>query len=287
MKKKIAICMAMLLMLSTVGCGSQTNEEPPSNSQTIQYSNLADEDSRSAVGDLLENNGLPKQQVEAVLTWAKDYTELLPQSAALPEGFQSLPEAGADYSGIFPDDTGEAYAYLQWLNCRLTAFSLLKDQIKTARSGFDTDLWLMFDIEAIDTVPELALSAEQRADFITLFNHVSVEGTTTLQEHEERIQGAWKEREIQLSAGDAVSLICVYLHDPMDEARFVGHTGVLIEQEDSLLFVEKYSNLAPFQATYFHDRKELKQYLLSRTDLYGDGTELAPILTENGALFAD
>lgn len=285
MKRKFAICIATLLMLSTIGCGSQTNETPLSSSQAMQYSNLADEDSRSAVSDLLENNGLPAQQVETVLTWAKEYTELLPPSTALPEGFQPLPDTGAEVGNIFLEDTGDAYAYLQWLNCRLTAFSLLKDQIKTARTGFDTDLWLMFDIEAIDTVPELALSAEQRADFITLFNQVSVEGATTLPEHEERIQTAWKERDIQLSTEDTVSLICVYLHDPMDQVRFVGHTGVLIEQEDCLLFVEKYSNLAPFQATCFHNRQELKQYLLSRTDLYGDGTELAPILTENGALF--
>ena len=52
-----------------------------------------------------------------------------------------------------------------------------------------------------------------------------------------------------------------------------------------MMFVEKYSNLDPFQATYFRDREELKQYLLSRNDLYGDQTELAPIVAENGIPF--
>lgn len=38
---------------------------------------------------------------------------------------------------------------------------------------------------------------------------------------------------------------------------------------------------SPFQATKFNDRSELKQYLLNRQDLYGDETELAPIVLEN------
>ena len=52
--------------------------------------------------------------------------------------------------------------------------------------------------------------------------------------------------------------------------------------KDGLLFVEKYSAMDPFQATYFKDRAELKEYLLARPDLYGDKTELAPIIMENG-----
>ena len=79
---------------------------------------------------------------------------------------------------------------------------------------------------------------------------------------------------------DAVSLICVYLHAPEDQARFVGHAGCWRNRERACCF-EKYNISLPFQATYFRDREELKQYLLSRGDLYGDETELAPIVTEN------
>ena len=64
--------------------------------------------------------------------------------------------------------------------------------------------------------------------------------------------------------------------------RFVGHTGILAETKNGLLFVEKYGPMAPFQATRFQSRDELKEYLLARKDLYGDATELAPIVTENG-----
>lgn len=139
----------------------------------------------------------------------------------------------------------------------------------------------MFDIEAIDTVQELHLNEDERANFITLFNQISVEGTSTLEEHEKKIKEAWEERKIEIST-DTVSLICIYLHSPEDNVRFVGHAGVLSETDNGLLFIEKYSSLDPFQATYFQNKESLKQYLLSRSDLYGDTTELDPIITENG-----
>lgn len=230
----------------------------------------------------LKKGGLSEEQIKTVMSWVKDLNEIS-GSYEFADGFSTLPKEGVDYSSLVLDDTAEAYSYIQWLNCRLTAFTLLKDQIETARTGFDTDVWLMFDIEAIDTLPQLQMNADDRSDFITLFNQVSVEDAATLEEHEDRIEKVWEERGIQLSA-DHVSLICIYVHAPEDNARFVGHAGVLAETEEGLLFFEKYSNLDPFQATYFHDREELKTYLLSRADLYGDETELAPIVTENGSV---
>ena len=64
--------------------------------------------------------------------------------------------------------------------------------------------------------------------------------------------------------------------------RFPGHVGVLVETDDGLLFVEKYGDVQPFQVTKFQNRDQLKKYLLARPDLYGDETELEPILMENG-----
>ena len=76
----------------------------------------------------------------------------------------------------------------------------------------------------------------------------------------------------------------MYLHSTFDDVRFVGHTGILVETENGLLFVEKFGPNAPFQATKFQSREELATYLLARPDLYGDQTELPPIVMENGIL---
>ncbi len=144
----------------------------------------------------------------------------------------------------------------------------------------EDDTILMFDIEAIDTYEPFRLEEAARSNFISLFNWVPVKETSTLEEHIQKIQEAWKGREIQI-AGKGVSLISVYVHNPFDEVRFVGHTGVLVETGDGLLFVEKYGPALPLQASKFQNREQLKKYLLSRPDLYGDETELEPIVMEN------
>ena len=277
MKKAILVCVSIMAagMLALAGCGKKET------GHTGEYTNLADEESRKKVAGELEDCGVTKEQTETLLKWAKDYKEITSKSYQFPKGFTVLPEDGMDYSSLLMDNSADSYSYLQASNCRLTAFNLIKNQLTTAGTGKDTDLWLMFDIDAIDTIPEYQLTKEERADFLTLFNQVSVKGTSTLEEHEAKIQEAWKERDIQISA-DKLSLVSVYLHAPEDQARFVGHTGVLAETKEGLLFVEKYSSIDPFQATYFKDRAALKDYLLARPDLYGDKTELAPIIVENG-----
>ena len=74
----------------------------------------------------------------------------------------------------------------------------------------------------------------------------------------------------------------VYAHSVFEDVRFVTHAGVLAETEEGLLFVERYSPEAPFQATRFQNRAQLKEYLLARPDLYGEKKELPPIVMENG-----
>lgn len=260
--------MAGAILMSLTGCGGQ---------QTM-YTNLADESSRQEVAGVLESCGISQNNAAQLMQWAQEYNQIL-SGCTLPQGFAPLPQEEADYSTAVLDDMAPAYAYQQCLNCRITAFHLLKEQITTAKTGSDRDLWLMFDMEALDTLPQFQLTQEQRGDFATVFGQVSVSGD--LQAHKQAIEQAWQERNIQIG-GKGLSLVCVYLHDPEWNSRFVGHAGVLAQTEDGLLFVEKISALDPFQATRFASRKELKDYLLARKDLYGDPEELAPIVTENG-----
>lgn len=277
MKKTILLWVTIMAACMFVLTGCSKKET----AHTGEYTNLTDEESRKKVTEELENCGVSKEQAETLIKWSEDYYKITNHSYSYPKGFTVLLEGGMDYSSVKMDDSAESYSYLQVSNCRLNAFNLIKNHLKTMGTGKDTDLWLMFDIEAIDTMPEYQLTKEERADFLTLFNQVSVEGTSTVEEQKKKIQEAWSERNIQIS-GDKLALVSVYLHAPEDQARFVGHTGVLAKTKEGLLFVEKYSALAPFQATYFKDRAELKNYLLERSDLYGDGSELDPIIMENG-----
>lgn len=283
MKKYISLLGACLLTaLFCVGCGSSPAPSQSDNSKMV-YSNLTDADTQTEVTDLLQNHGVTKEQTDTLLSWAEDFNSRV-TSGTLPQGFAPMADTGADYSGLIIQNKEAADGtFYPEANCRLTSFLLMKNLIETNGTHVDNDTILMFDVEAIDSYEPMALSPEERSKFISLFSWVPVDGADTLEAHIERIQNAWKERDVQIG-GDGISLITVYLHSPFDNVRFVGHTGVLVQTDDGLLFVEKYGPQLPFQATKFQNREELKQYLLDRADLYGDETELPPIVMENDQL---
>ncbi len=296
MKKHLAIFSACLFTaLFCAGCGAAASSQPaepsapsaaPSSQAAepeIAYSNLADAASQKEVTDLLEYHGVAKEQTDTLISWATDFNSRV-TSGTLPEGFVPMTGTGVDYSGlIIQNKEADDGSFYPEANCRLTSYLLMKNFIETNGAHADDDTFLIFDVEAIDEYEPLALSPEERSEFISLFSWVPVDGADTLEAHIERIQNAWKERDVQIG-GEGISLITVYLHSPFDQVRFVGHTGVLLQTDAGLLFVEKYGPQLPFQATKFQNREELKQYLLSRADLYGDETELAPIVMENDRL---
>ena len=284
---KVGAC--CLIALLCAGCSSNHTAQQPNdtstNNQQMMYSNLVDSSTQKEITDILENHGITKEQTNTLVAWANDFNSRV-TSDVLPEGFHEMGDAGANYQGlIIKDKEGKDGVLYPEANCRLTSYLLMKNLIQTNGKYADNDTFLMFDVDAIDTYEPFHLSQEERNKFTSIFSWVPVTGADTLEDHVKRIQTVWKERDIKIQ-GDGVSLITVYLHSPLEEVRFVGHTGVLLETDDGLLFVEKYGLQFPFQATKFHNREELKKYLLGRPDLYGDETELAPIVMENNQLLS-
>lgn len=280
MKKHLSkIAVFLLTALLCTGCGTGAGSQLPSGT-TVEYSNLVDSASQEEVTNALTQHGVSAEQTDTLLAWANDFNSRV-TSGTLPDGFHTTQNEDSAYQGLIIENKElEDGSFAPEANCRLTSYLLMKHLIQTSGTPDENDVFLMFDLEAIDTYAPFHLSDTERNQFLSLFNSVSVDGTDTVEEHIERIQNAWKDRGIQID-GDGISLITVYLHSPFEQLRFVGHTGVLLDSGDGLLFVEKYGPQFPFQATKFHDRSELTQYLLSRADLYGDDSELAPIVLEN------
>ena len=295
MKKSIIYFMInMLLILLLSGCGNistsgQSNtdimeQSGVSGTTDIQYSNLADNKSQDEVISVLQEHGITKEQTDTFLSWVKDFNSRV-TTPELSDGFVSMEGDYVDYSKLLFDPKElENGSFLPEANCRLTAFLLMKNNVQTNEKTDDMDTYLMFDIEAVNTYEQFKMSKTDQSNFTALYNWISVDGTTTLDEHIQKIHEAWNDREITVDGTHGISLINVYLHSPFEEVRFVGHTGILVETEKGLLFVEKFGPEAPFQATKFNDRNELKTYLLARPDLYGDDTELAPIVMENNTV---
>ena len=75
-------------------------------------------------------------------------------------------------------------------------------------------------------------------------------------------------------------------YDALAQCVAVSHAAVLIDDAQGLLLVEKTNPQAPYQATQFETRAEVKEYLLTTLaadDARYDMATPPRIVTENGA----
>lgn len=296
MKKRIVLLASTLVILSSglVGCQTTSNgndkenvvtegqQEQGTNENGILYSNLQDEATQKEVADILLAAGVSEEHVATFLDWVKEMNDNIKTAPSMQDGFQY---AGADqitYDDVeLKQELDENGDFVTDMNCRLTAYLLFNQFVQVNNLQEDYDSYLMFDIEALENEERFASIRDEESKFTTLFNPVAVEEGTTVDDHVKAIQKAWEERGISFEDNEKISLINLYLHMKEDNLRFIGHTGVLVEQEDGLLFIEKYGWNKPFQATKFQNEDELIKYVLGRGDLVGDGTEEPVIVMKN------
>lgn len=252
--------------LGFVGCTSNKN---------IMYSNMQDKKSREEVFSELKKHNVSDNQINKLNEWMDDFNSYV-KDGQLSNSFKKMDGDLVDYSTLELKDMPSYY-----VNCRLTSFMIMKNALTTNCKPDDSDTYLMLDLDAIDTDKPISMTEQEKLNYTTLFNWIPLDDAKTLEQHEEKIETALKDRDIKIDESKGLSIINIYVHSTFDNVRFVGHTGVLMDTNDGLLFVEKYGPDTPFQATKFYNREELKKYLLARPDLYGEKDEVAPIITEN------
>lgn len=252
--------------LGFVGCTSNKD---------IMYSNMQDTKSREEVFSELKKHDVSDNQINKLIEWMDDFNSYV-KDGQLSNGFKKMDGDLVDYSTLELKDMPSYY-----VNCRLTSFMIIKNALTTNCKPDNSDTYLMLDLDAIDTDKQISMTNQEKLNYTTLFNWIPLDDAKTLDQHKEKIETALKDRDIKIDESKGLSIINIYVHSTFDNVRFVGHTGVLIDTNDGLLFVEKYGPDTPFQATKFHNREELKKYLLARPDLYGEKDEVAPIITEN------
>ena len=275
----------------TVTVAPSVTEVPPSvteepkeeaNLSPITYSNLADAKTRDLIKQQLIAKGVTEETTAVFLRWVEEYNERVGNPKAFQEGFVLADGAQVNYDDVDLEqrlfENGDSRLEV---NCRLTAFLLFKDFVKFGGESIEPDNYLMFDMEAIRTEDLLKDIQKEAEKFVGLFNPVEVLAESSKDEHIEFIKKALNERKIEFTNTDGISIISLYLHDQMENKRFVGHTGVLLTTEEGYLFVEKYSADMPYQATKFKSEQEVVDYLLGRSDIYGDGTEEKPIVMKD------
>ena len=101
MKKRIqaaalALC-ALILFATATACGKQekpTTEQPAL--ETVEYSNLTDEDSRKQLSELLTDAGIEESRIAALLNRVEQFNASV-KSEWLTDGFESAAPTDTKY----------------------------------------------------------------------------------------------------------------------------------------------------------------------------------------------
>jgi hypothetical protein len=300
MRIKYYLIPAMVLVaaISLTACGSNINQEQQnlvntndnitdqneqkdeSEDQYLTYTNLVDQATQQEVMNQLIAAGIQEETANEFIDWVNEYNNNVISAAALQAGYQSVNQSPVDYSKVYiNEEYREDGTLMLGMNCRLTSYLLFQQLIEAKQELASYDPYLMFDVEAIEM--EKRYETFNKEKFITIFEPVTVKADSTLEDHIDAIAAAWKSRGISIQDNGKVSLITMYLHDNYEDKRFVGHAGILLDTEDELLLIEKYGWNEPFQATKFESESDMVDYLLSRPDLIGDGSEEAVIVMKN------
>ena len=280
------ILSGVLLMTGCTNNKTETNETVESTKLT--YSNLVDEKTQNEIRDILIENKIDKKQADYFIKLVQNYNEKsdINKLETSKEGFTSIKTQQVKYDGLYLDEKWNIHElnYMDF-NCRLTAFSIFKDYIKSGEKFTGDDINLMFDMDAINNNPVSEFSKEDVDKFINLYAAMKVENTQDVNKHAEAIKKEWEKRKISFVDNKNISMINVFLHSPEDSEIFVGHAGILLQTKDGLLFIEKYAPSLPYQVSKFKNKSELKTYLMDRldNDTSGNGSS-KPIIMENNEL---
>lgn len=250
------------------------------------YSNLADPASREQVAAALAAAGVAPERIARFLEQVGRFDAAAPAGTLVPSGVVPL--------GAEPEDDGTLAEAVQTdpaarplTNCRITTFTLLGDRMHVGSPVSEPSTRLVFDLESVDGPPALFTPAE-RADFVTLYAPVPTTRAKDDAQHLADIRAFRAAHGITFTHG-AVSTVEVWFHDTIDPEAFlfVGHVGVLVETGGRLLFLEKLTFDAPYQAVWFDDRTQRRDYLRGMYDDGPDRDYSSPLILENGDLLVD
>ena len=293
MKKQIqaaalALC-ALMIFATATGCGKQekpTTEQPAL--ETVEYSNLTDDDSRKQLSELLTDAGIEESRITALMDRVEQFNASV-KSEWLTDGFESAAPTDTKYDPYeMQDEWTAANSSFPGYNCRITAFGLFSEFITAGVDQPETqgEDSLFTDLETIDADPD-ALCGDSTAKFCALFAPVNAVDSTEVEAQVKALQEGWAARGIAFADSKA-SMISVVFHDKFsdeDNTLFVGHVGVLLPTEDgSLYFIEKVAFQEPYRLVKLQNRTELSDYLMEKYDTSWGQDTTRPFIMENDTL---
>lgn len=274
MKKiKMGIMTIMLLNLMVSPIAAQN--------QSMTYSNLADQTTQNNIRTLMLKDGLSKKNVTRFFKDVNAYNKAIQYTSLVAKGYLT---GKPNYDSVKQSELWEkSQGSFIGNNCRITAFTLMKDQLRIKKVAKDQYQTLFMDESSLSDQPQPYLSSKELKDFMTYYAPTATKLTKNVAYQRKRYQQAMNKRGIQYKKCKA-TLISVVMHSYFsknEDYLFVGHTGVLLPDQKGYLFIEKLSFEAPYQAVKLRSKKQLKAYLMHMYDVDYQQPTAKPFIMEN------
>ena len=247
----------------------------------LKYSNLVDRETRDRVEGALNRAGLKEEKIQSFFSAVDEYNNAV--------GKENLVQKMTTIDSGFPSFDSDKLVD-HWLdkggyvgrNCRITSFSLMGDFIKVGNPVPGDTTMLFSDFDAISA--KQIFSGEEKKNYDTLFSYIDVEDTHDTSVLAEEIIKSWKEKEISFD-NEKMHMVSVFMtmDDGLNKVQeFIGHVGVLVEDGDKFLFIEKLAFELPYQVEEFSDLQEVNDYLMGYYDKDADGLTAKPLIFLDG-----
>ena len=294
MKNILKILLTLTMALLFVSCAPKTNDhgneanqvdkqnETPNDKDddTIMYTNLSSDETKDELKNALLDKGLNEGDVDSFMSNLDSYNESA-DTSELASSFTKYSDDVA-YNNSMDKFTEKNPDFLG-INCRITTFSLMKNSMDVNKELEDKSSVLDFDKKAISD--KSLLSEDEMKKFITYYAPINVKDEKA--NYEDLITKEFSERGIKFN-NDNIKVVSVYLNskDEIDgNILFIGHTGLMYENQGKFYFLEKLSFQEPYQLLRFNSKKEIYDYLMKKYNQdMGEGTHEA-IITENDKIF--
>ena len=242
----------------------------------LKYSNLVDTETRDRVSNALKNAGLSEEKIKSFFEAVDEYNNAV--------GSENLAQSVMSIEAAFPtyDQDKLVDAWLDnggyvGRNCRITSYSLMGDFITVGNPTM-----LFSDFASIES--KKIFDGEDKAKFDTLYSYIDVTNTHDTNVLSDEIVKSLDDKQISFN-NDKMHMISVFMtmDDGMNPVQeFIGHTGILVQDGDKYLFIEKLAFELPYQVEEFDNLQDVNDYLMGYYDNEADGITAKPIIFEDG-----
>ena len=311
MKNKRLILILTLMAVLTVGCSNKNDSKinnlksqnisknekvteslPKEYLKSINYSNLADKDTQEKVKESLENTGIDSNSINLFFKSVNYYNEATQNEGLIKSGFINSNNINPTYDEVAIQKIWDKKnKNFPGFNCRITAFTFMKDYVKVEKPVVKTGEMLFMDVESLKNMPFELFSKNEKDKFVNLFSEIPTKATKDVKVHVENVKNIWKERGVTFDKNSKISMISVFFHfndEPQENILFIGHVGILVPEKDGkLMFIEKLAFQQPYQVLKFNNRTELNDYLMNKYDTAWGQPVARPFIMENDELLKE